>query len=118
MLQPQEIEVLYIIPAIRRELAKALIKVNLSQKAVAQILGITPAAISQYISEKRAKEVKFNEAFQKLIEESAKKIAQNHYLVIQEINELCHDFRKSDLICQVHKQLDVFDNKICDYCKR
>ena len=118
MLQPQEIEVLYIIPAIRRELAKALIKVNLSQKAVAQILGITPAAISQYISEKRAKEVKFNEAFQKLIEESAKKIAQNHFLVIQEINELCQNFRKSDLICQVHKQLDTFDNKICDYCKR
>jgi len=118
MLQPQEIEVLYIIPAIRRELAKALIKFNLSQKAVAQTLGITAAAVSQYISEKRAKEVKFNESFQKLIDKSAKKIAQNHFLVIQEINELCQDFRKSELICQVHKQIDTFDQKICNYCKR
>lgn len=118
MLQPQEVEVLYVIPAIRRELAKALINLNLKQKKVAEMLGITPAAVSQYIKEKRAKDIKFNPEFNNLIKESAKKISKNKLLVIQEINKLCQEFRKSKLICQIHKQLDQFDNSICNYCKR
>ena len=43
-----------VIPAIRREIAKSMVNdFRLSQKDVANKLGITPAAVSLYISEKR-----------------------------------------------------------------
>jgi hypothetical protein len=45
---PQEIEVWYIIPAIRKELAKRLVQHHeVAQKDVAELLGVTEAAISQ-----------------------------------------------------------------------
>ena len=63
---PQEIEVWYIIPAIRRELTKILIKqYNLKQKKVAMLLGISEAAISQYLSNKRGQEIKFPKEMEK-----------------------------------------------------
>ena len=59
---PQEIEVRYILPAIRRELARIFIQEhNLSQKEAANVLGLTEAAISQYLHYKRAKEVVFSD---------------------------------------------------------
>ena len=48
-LMPQEIEVWYIIPAVRRELAKSMVKIGLKQKQIAVTLGITEAAVSQYL---------------------------------------------------------------------
>jgi len=55
---PQEVEVWYVIPAIKRELSKSMMKDNgLSQKNVATLLGVTEAAVSQYINSKRANEV-------------------------------------------------------------
>ena len=43
---PQEIEVWYLIPALRRELANIFIKnYNLNQKETAKILGITRATL-------------------------------------------------------------------------
>src|SRR3989338_2191437 len=59
---PQEIEVRYILPAIRRELARIFIQDHkLSQKEAANVLGLTEAAISQYRHSKRAKEVVFSD---------------------------------------------------------
>ena len=59
---PQEIEVWYVLPALRREYAKVLIKEHkLSQKGVAEILQVTESAISQYLTGKRASKVKFSE---------------------------------------------------------
>ena len=44
---PQEIEVWYLIPAIRAELAKELLKEGINQTKIASILNITNAAVSQ-----------------------------------------------------------------------
>src|SRR3989338_8090782 len=73
---PQEIEVWYIIPAIRRELTKSMIDLGLTQKQVAKRMGITEAAVSQYLSFKRAKEVVFSNAVLDEIRKSAKKMMQ------------------------------------------
>ena len=51
---PQEIELWYVIPAIRKQLVIELKRKGLKQKAIAPILGITEAAISQYNRDKRA----------------------------------------------------------------
>ena len=52
----QEIEVWYVIPAIRKEIAKGLVKKGLKQRAVARKLEITDAAVSQYFNSKRGGE--------------------------------------------------------------
>jgi len=65
---PQEVEVRYILPAIRRELARIFIQEHkLAQKEAAKILGLTEAAVSQYQHFKRAKEVVFSEGIVKEI---------------------------------------------------
>jgi uncharacterized protein len=52
---PQEIEVWYVIPAVRRELARILTsKHGLSYEKTGNVLGISKAAISQYQKNKRA----------------------------------------------------------------
>lgn len=59
---PQEIEVWYIIPAIRRELAKCLVtKYQFTYDRVGKILGVSKAAIAQYLKNKRASKVKLHE---------------------------------------------------------
>ena len=59
---PQEVELWYLIPALRREIAKILVKdYDLSQVEIAKILKITESAVSQYLKEKRGNELKFTE---------------------------------------------------------
>lgn len=51
---PCEFIVWNVLPAIRKEFVKSLIKnYNLSQKQISEIIKLTPAAISQYLSDKR-----------------------------------------------------------------
>jgi predicted transcriptional regulator len=51
---PCEIILWHILPAIRKEFARGLMKNHgLNQKQVAELLGITPAAVCQYLSDKR-----------------------------------------------------------------
>ena len=53
---PCEIATWYILPVIRKELAILLVKNHgMSQKKTASMLGVTDAAISQYLSKKRGK---------------------------------------------------------------
>ena len=53
---PCENVVWYVLPAIRSELAKDLAKA-MTQKEISEILGITQAAVSQYISDKRGSKI-------------------------------------------------------------
>src|SRR3989338_8542440 len=56
---PQEIEVWYIIPAIRKEFSRVLTqKHKLTFEKAGAILGISKAAISQYLGKKRASNIK------------------------------------------------------------
>ncbi|MCK5239705.1 MAG: hypothetical protein KAR33_09175, partial [Candidatus Thorarchaeota archaeon] len=47
-LMPQEVEVWYVLPAIRRELARVMITKEIPQKQIAQMLGVTEPAVTQY----------------------------------------------------------------------
>ena len=69
---PQEIEVWYVIPALRREIAKSMIEhYNMTQKQVSGLMNLTEAAVSQYLSSKRAKEIVFGSAVLNEIKKSA-----------------------------------------------
>ena len=75
-LLPQEIEVWYIIPAIRKELAKLLTqKYELSYDKAGVILGVSKAAISQYLSNKRANKIKSRN------KERSRKVCWNYFKV-------------------------------------
>ena len=64
LIQPQEVEVLYILPAIRRELAKEMKKQGLEQKKIAGLLFVTEAAVSQEYAGKYVEELSDEEKMQ------------------------------------------------------
>ena len=92
------------LPVIRKEIAESMIKdYGLSQKETAEKLGITPAAVCQYISKKRGRvEISDNKILSE-IKNSAQNIIQNGgECVISETCRICKILRSSgdfNLIC-------------------
>ena len=74
----QELEVWYIIPNIRKELALALNNQGLNQVEIAKKLGITKAAVNQYFHKKRAVNLNFSNEFKEEIKSSASKISSSN----------------------------------------
>ncbi|MFC2154479.1 transcriptional regulator [Candidatus Altiarchaeota archaeon] len=73
---PCESAVWYTLPNIRADLARELVKQDMSQKEVAEKLGITPSAISQYLHKKRGGKNMSSTPYKKKIKETAKKIRE------------------------------------------
>lgn len=114
-LMPQEVEVWYLIPALRREIAKILVNENkISQKEASNILGLTESAISQYLKEKRAKEIIFSEKDIKKIRIYTKKMIKDKSKSIQYLYLLSKQLKKKEIICEVHKK---HDKKLSNNCK-
>ncbi|HIQ49654.1 MAG TPA: transcriptional regulator [Nanoarchaeota archaeon] len=89
---PCEIIMWDIVPAIRKELAYVLVKdYGFSQKEVAYLLGVSEAAVSQYMKKKRGNKTKLDKKDMEKIKEIAKKIAtkQTESAVIKSICEIC-----------------------------
>jgi hypothetical protein len=115
MKQPQEIEANFVIHAIRKQLAVELSKNKLNQKSISELLGISQAAVSQYVKSKRATaNIKFNKVTLAKIKESAKNISINKSCIIKEINCLCSYIRKSNCLCKIHKSIE--DTKCKEGC--
>lgn len=104
---PQEIEVRYILPAIRRELAGIFINDHsMSQKDVAHVLGLTEAAVSQYRHSKRAKEVVFSEGITSEIRVSAGRILSDkngRQRLIAEMFRICNLTKVKQILCDIHR---------------
>jgi uncharacterized protein len=116
-IMPQEIEVWYLIPALRKELARIFIEdYGLSQKKAAEILGITGAAISQYLSRKRGNEIKFSKEETGKIKKKAGEIIKDEKEAMKKIYELSVSLRKSKAICGIHMNQDKNIDKSCDIC--
>ncbi len=58
---------------IRKELAKILASKGMKKKEIAKILEVTPAAVSQYIKDKRGKQ-KIDKKLRELLEAEAERI--------------------------------------------
>ena len=92
---PCEYIVWYGLPIIRKEIVKVLKnKYGLNQKETAEKLGISYAAVSQYLSGKRGKKMEIKDAdILKEIEISAEKIIRSEKNnVVTEICRLCNIF--------------------------
>ena len=103
LLLPQEIEVWYVLPAIRKEFAIAMIAAGLSQKKVAQILGVTEAAVSQYKKEKRAHEFAFDDAFKSEVKKSVEIVMQRPAILFEEMMRIDNYIKQSGLFCKIHR---------------
>ena len=92
------------LPVIRKEIAESMINdYGLSQKEAAEKLGITPAAVCQYISKKRGKIEISDKKVLKEIKASAENIIENgDSSVLSETCRICKIVRASgefSLIC-------------------
>lgn len=114
---PQEIEVWYVIPAVRRELAKRLVATGLTQRSVAKKLDVTEAAVSQYLSNKRGTTIDYpKKVAQALAEASARlKASDDPQLVRKEILDLCRIMKEEKVICDIHRK-NGFDADGCTTC--
>jgi uncharacterized protein len=116
-IMPQELEVWYLIPALRKEFAKIFIKdYKLKQKEVAKYLRITEAAVSQYLKSKRGSEIKFSKEALAEIKKSAKEVIEKKEDMIKELYNLCISLKKSKAMCDFHRMQDKKIPKNCDVC--
>ena len=97
---PCEYIVWNILPSIRNEIVRSLIKdFGLNQKEAAERLGITPAAVCLYLSDKRGNIKIKDEKIIKEIRISTEKIIKNKKINI--VNEICR-------ICKIIKSKESF----------
>lgn len=112
---PQEIDVWYILPAIRREIALALVKKGLKQREIARKLGMTEAAVSQYLKNKRAKSVELPIGIRKDIRKAADNLAKGDDCHRYEVQALLNTIRASGFLCKVHRKYDQVP-ACCNVC--
>ncbi|MFC1697236.1 transcriptional regulator [Nanoarchaeota archaeon] len=113
---PQELEVWYILPAIRKEFAEIMVKRGMKQKEVASILGLSEAAVSQYFKEKRATEIEFDKKMIKEIEKSVDIVIKDNEKIMGEVQRILNLSRKSKVLCKLHhKKSDNIPDK-CKIC--
>ena len=131
-LMPQEVEVWYVLPSIRRELTRMLIEKDIPQKIIAQMLGVTEPAITQYKLEKstgrsRGDQVKIPKKQLSEIEKSAiimikawneKGDEDNIYeTMTREINRLIRVLRDEGILCEIHREYCEGVHENCSACK-
>ncbi len=104
LLQPQEIEVFYVLPAVRREIAIVMKADGKSQKEIAGLLGVTEPAVSQYMSAKRASTFQLNDKVKSAIRESVARIT-GEIALMREMQRLLVLVREERLVCQAHEAL-------------
>ncbi len=111
-LHPSEIETFYILPALRRELTVCMKEQGKSQKEIAGLLGVTEAAVSQYLSSKRAMDVEFSKKIKAEIKASASRISDEHSLM-SEMQHLIRLSRNDRVACSLNK---CFSMTGCSAC--
>ena len=86
------------LPAIRKEIAESMVRdFGLNQREAAEKLGITPAAVCQYLSNKRGHIVINDESLLEEINNAAKTIIKNKNVVISETCRICKILQSKEI---------------------
>ncbi|MFB5599287.1 MAG: transcriptional regulator [Nitrososphaeraceae archaeon] len=127
MLLPSEIEAKSLIPAIRAILAKKLIKeYKMKEEIVAKVLGVTQAAISNYVRGIRGdielidRLLSVPEVMRKVDDIAQDLVSNRAYTpsTMAKFVELCNFMRYSFIICDVHHKIESnIDEQVCELCK-
>ena len=123
MLLPAEIETKTSVPALRALVAKRLInEYNFSQKDTAKLIGVTQAAISNYLRGTRGNLTSLgdDERIQNIVAEITTMMIEKHELsdIILKFNEACSIIRGNRMLCDIHKKLEPsLDVDNCHVCE-
>jgi uncharacterized protein len=127
MLLPSEIEAKSLIPAIRSILARKLIKeFHLKEEDVANLLGVTQAAISNYVRGTRgdaqlAAKLGAVQGVKRMVDDIARDLAANKAYTpstMAKFVQLCNYMRYTFIICDVHHSIESnIDSKVCEQCE-
>ena len=107
MKPPCEMVVWYVIPAIRSELAKDLLKLGMKQKTISELMDITQPAVSQYLTDKRGSGIEFNDDVKKLIQDFADDLNDGTATkadIISRTCYICKSIKTEDILCQIHRE--------------
>jgi len=144
---PQEVEVWYVLPAIRRELAKIMKtktverstedgkkkEHKITQKEIAQMLGVTEPAITQYLLKKKGRrsrgdQVEIPQKFIPELDRSADSMIESFEkhastddmfeVMTREINRIIRLMRDDGAMCDIHRQFSAHVKKDCQACKK
>lgn len=100
MKSPCEEIVWDVLPSIRAAIAEELVKRGISQKEVSRMLGITPPAVSQYVSKKRGYNIEFREDIRAAIERLAEDLIQKRVdNLVERICEVCRMLQQDAAAC-------------------
>ena len=127
MLLPAEIETRTLIPALRSILAKKLMEAyNIQEEDISKMLGVTQAAISNYIRGTRGnpeliiKLLSIKEVAG-MIDEIASNLSTNMAYTPASLSKfigLCNYIKSSLLICDIHHNLETnIDEAVCKECE-
>jgi predicted transcriptional regulator len=127
MLLPAEIESKTLIPALRAILAKKLAEEhNVREDEISKMLGVTQAAISNYIRgtrgdpkliEKLVSDKQVSEMVNELSDRLSSDMAYTPSSLAKFIS-LCNYIKSSLLICEIHHKLESnIDEAICKECE-
>ena len=127
MLLPSEIEAKSLIPAVRAILAKKLIReYSLKEEDVAKELGITQAAVSNYVRGTRGdteliSKLESVREVMRMIDDIAKDLSTNKAYTPSTLAKfvgLCNYMRYTLIICDVHHSIESnIDEQICEQCR-
>ena len=112
LLMVEDIEVHYVIPAVKRNLSIYMKEGGKSQKEIADILGMREAAVSQYISKKRGNQITFDKDILDEIRKSAKKI-DNRLSFFREIRRILTIIKSSHMLCRLHRKFSDVPEGCC-----
>ncbi|MDO5853037.1 MAG: helix-turn-helix domain-containing protein [Thermoplasmata archaeon] len=105
---PCEVVVWQVLPLIRRELARELVTAHgMTQAEVAKRFGVTDAAISQYLTQKRGGEYSSSRFYPQFIEEvraSAARIAEEDADFGKEVCYLCGVVKKIGFLAEIYQE--------------
>ncbi|HLG36639.1 MAG TPA: transcriptional regulator [Nitrososphaera sp.] len=127
MLLPSEIEAKSLIPAVRAILAKKLIReYSLKEEDVAKVLGITQAAVSNYVRGTRGDvelitKLESVREVMRMIDDIAEDLSTNKAYTPSTLAKfvgLCNYMRYTLIICDVHHSMESnIDEQICEECR-
>ncbi|NTV22979.1 MAG: hypothetical protein HGA85_01205 [Nanoarchaeota archaeon] len=114
---PQEVQVWYVLPAIRRRFAMHLLALGLKQKEVASMMGISAPAVNQYLKNKRGEEIVVPEQIDREIAKSARDLIAKKSQIGFETQKILKKMSAAGLICTVcHSHTNI--TKDCVICFR
>jgi uncharacterized protein len=127
MLLPSEIEAKSLIPAIRAILAKKLVnEYEMKEEIVARVLGVTQAAVSNYLRGTRGDIQLMNRLtsvleVMRMTDDIARDLTSNKAYTpntMAKFVELCNYMRYTFIICDVHHGMESnIDDQVCEQCK-